>query len=334
MMIAQRFPLVGLAIAGVQLTTTIGRTAFGLWQYLLKSPETAAIRTRATMVAVLALIVLPISTCFIPMPFGVVAQGVVAAQTEYYLNAETPGSFTALNVSPGDFVEPEAVLASLSNPLVVDQHHLNLASLQEALLQWEVTRNQNLVEAAQYEPRIRELKHQVLETQRQVASLQLSTPGAGLVARVLPQSQNGRFVGPGETAAIVVNGRPLLRTWLTEDQLGSINRTPGTPVEFRIPGQSARTHSGRLLKIEPASESSSLSHALTFMAGGEIIVDPQTGLSIWPLFQIDIEPEEENVLQLSNHGMRVSLKLPRRKQSIAGWIVNRLTRFVNKTLMA
>jgi hypothetical protein len=52
------------------------------------------------------------------------------------------------------------------------------------------------------------------------------------------------------------------------------------------------------------------------------------------LFQIDIEPEEENVLQLSNHGMRVSLKLPRRKQSIAGWIVNRLTRFVNKTLMA
>ena len=88
------------------------------------------------------------------------------------------------------------------------------------------------------------------------------------------------------------------------------------------------------MKIEPASERSSLSNALTFVAGGEIILNPQTGLPIAPLFQVDVQPDDESVLAISEHGMRVSLNLPRRRESIALWALNRVRRFVNKTLMA
>jgi multidrug resistance efflux pump len=305
-----------------------------LGQYLLKSPETSSVRLRATVLAAITLIVLPLATLVAPMPFGVVVQGVVAAQNEHYLNADTPGVFESVNVEPGTFVNQDDVLATLSNAEVTADYQLTQASLQEVLLQWEVTHGQNIVEASRYEPRIKELKHQLLETQRQVAELELVAPGPGLVARALPGSQHGRYIQTGETIAIVVNGRPVLRTWLSEDQLGSVKVEAGTTVAFRIPGQSGSTLTGRLLSIEPAAEHSNLSHALTYLAGGEILLNPQTGLSMDPMFQLDIEPNEQSALHLSNHGMRISLNLPRRYEPIASWVVRRVTRFVQKTLLA
>ncbi len=333
-MIAMKFPLIGLALAAFHLSTTIVSSAIKLGQYLLKSPETSSVRLRATVLAAITLIVLPLATLVAPMPFGVVVQGVVAAQNEHYLNADTPGVFESVNVEPGTFVNQDDVLATLSNADVTANYRLTQASLQEVLLQWEVTHGQNVVEASRYEPRIKELKHQLLETQRQVAELELVAPGPGLVARALPGSQHGRYIQTGETIAIVVNGRPVLRTWLSEDQLGSVKVEAGTTVAFRIPGQSESTQTGRLLSIEPAAEHSNLSHALTYLAGGEILLNPQTGLSMDPMFQLDIEPNEQSALHLSNHGMRVSLNLPRRYEPIASWVVRRVTRFVQKTLLA
>lgn len=333
-MISLRFPLVGLAIAGFQLATTIGTSAWKLGIYLLTSPETAPVRMRATIVAVLVLVALPISTFFVPMPFGIVASGVVAVENEHYLNADTSGAFVSVSVDAGDHVDDHQPIATLENHDVLDRHRTTQASLQEALLQWEVAHNRDLVKAAQFEPKIRELKYELIESQRRVASLELAATEPGIVARVLPKSQHGRYVQTGETVAIIVSGRPILRTWLSEDQLGSLDREPGSTVEFRIPGRSGQTYSGRSMKIEPASEKSSLSNALTFVAGGEIVLDPQTGLPIAPLFQVDVEPDDESVLAISEHGMRVSLNLPRRRESIASWALNRIRRFVNKTLMA
>jgi hypothetical protein len=140
----------------------------------------------------------------------------------------------------------------------------------------------------------------------------------------------------GELVAVVVDGRPQLRTWLTEDQLGSVRLEPGAVVEFRIPGRSVSTYTARLKKIEPAAEASisSLSNALTFFAGGEIVINPKTGLPMVPLFQLDMDPIENDILKLSDHGMRVSIKLPGSGETIASWVIRRLSRFIQKTLLA
>ena len=190
--------------------------------------------------------------------------------------------------------------------------------------------------AAQLEPRITELKHQLLEAQQKVHQLTVVPPGAGILAWVYPESETGRHVEVGELVAVVVDGRPQLRTWLTEDQLGSVRVEQGAIVEFRIPGRSVSTYTARLKKIEPAAEASmsSLSNALTFFAGGEIILDPQTGLPMVPLFQVDMEPVENDVLKLSDHGMRVSINLPGSGETIASWVVRRVSGFIQKTLLA
>lgn len=333
-MIAQRFPLIGIAIAGFQLSSTVFGSAFALGRYLLADSQTAPVRRRAVLIAVLALIVFPCSLLVVPMPFGVVTQGVVAAQTEYYLNAETPGNLIDSAVLPGDHVEAGKVIARLENDDVADRYQLTRATLQEVLLRWDITQNRSVAEAARHEPEIRELKHQLLELQRQMSGLQASAPGPGVIARVLPNERRGQFVRVGETVAIVINGKPLLRTWLSEDQLGNIRRDTGTQMEFRIPGRSGQTHFARITRIEPASELASLNQALTFLAGGEIILNPSTGLPRDPLFQVDLEPTEESILNLSSHGTRISLNLPRRYVPVASWMLQKVIRFVNRTLMA
>lgn len=333
-MIATRFPMIGLALAGYHLVSTLGSSGLSLGKYLLTSSETASVRGRARLVAVFVLIVVPLLSLFVPVPFGVVAQGVVAAESEYYLNAETPGILVRSLANPGDVVTSGALLVQLENPDVAEQAQLSRAELQEALLQWEVARSSDITKSAELEARITELKHRLLESQRQVSALSIVAPAGGRVARVVSSSQKGRYLKVGDQAAVVVDGRSLLRTWLNEDELGSIQREPGTEVRFRIPGRSETTFAGQLVSIEPAAESTALHDAMTFAAGGRILLDPATGVPLEPLFQVDISPSSETVLQLADHGMRLSLQIPRRYESFASWGLRRVMRFVQKTLLA
>lgn len=333
-MIATRFPMIGLALAAFHLVSTLGSSGVSLGKYLLTSSETASVRGRARLVAVIALIVVPLLTLVVPVPFGVVAQGVVAAESEYFLNAETPGTLLQSLVNPGDIVRSGTLLALLENPEVTEQAQLSRAELQEALLQWEVSRSTDITKSAELEARITELKHRLLESQKQVSALSITAPAGGRIARVVPSSQKGRYLNVGDQAAVVVDGRSLLRTWLNEDELGSIQREPGTEVLFRIPGRSETTFVGRLVSIEPAAESTALHDAMTFSGGGSIVLDPKTGLPLEPLFQVDISPSNDTVLHLADHGMRLSLQIPRRYESFAAWGLRRVTRFVQKTLLA
>ena len=88
----------------------------------------------------------------------------------------------------------------------------------------------------------------------------------------------------------------------------------------------------QITSVEPASEEVFDKLALTYIAGGEILVDPATGRPMEPVFQIDIEPADE-VLQLTEHGARVHLRLPRRHESIAAWTLRKCMRFVHKVLV-
>jgi putative peptide zinc metalloprotease protein len=259
---------------------------------------------------------------------------VVAASTEHYLNAEMPGELTALNAVPGDSVDDARAVLTLSNPDVEAEYRVSKAQLQEAVLARDILFERDRIQAARMAPRVQQLKRELLEAQRRFSTLRITSPGTGLLARILPESQRGRFIQSGETVGIVVDGQPVIRTWLTEDQLGGIASEPGQVVEYRLAGRSETTYTARLLNIEPAAEIGRLNQSLTFVAGGEILLDPQTGRPVQPLFQVDFEPLEQQTLRLADHGIRLSLQLPRNGQTIAEWVTHRLTRFVQKTLMA
>lgn len=331
--VANKFPLVGIGLAAFHVLTSVGSGVFKMANYLLKSKETDHVRGRARMVAAVVLIGLPVLACVAPVPFGVVTQGLVGAEVEHFVNVDSPGEFNSSLVKSGDEVAAEVPIVQLSNQRLQDELDISEAAFTSAQLRWQILHNENPTLAARQKPEVTELQQQVEEMSRRVNNLTVSAPEHGRVVRLIPESNRGQFLQEGTPLAVIVDGRPLLRTWVNEDQLGSIKKEDGQEVSFRIPGRSMSTHTGRIISVEPAAESVFEHLALTYVAGGEILIDPSTGQPMEPLFQIDIEPTED-VLKLTEHGARVNLQIPRRYESIAAWTVRKCIRFVQKLWLA
>lgn len=331
-MVAMKFPLVGLFLAAFHVTTTVGSGAIKMAKYLLQSKETEPVRGRARLVAGIVLIGLPIAACILPVPFGVVTQGLVGAEHEHFINVESPGEFQDSLVTAGQDIDSSIAVAQLKNDRLREELQMAQAALKDAELRWRVINEVDLAQGKQQEAAVIELQKQVQELDRRVTMLTVRCPEPGKVVRLINDTERGRFLEPGTLLAVVVDGQPRLRTWLNEDQLGSIQKTAGTEVTFRIPGRSMSTYSGKILSVEPAAESRFDKMALTYIAGGEILVDPTTGKPMEPVFQIDIEPSDE-VLALTEHGSRINIQLPRRYETIAAWTLRKCVRFVHKVLV-
>ncbi len=301
--------------------------------FLLKSKETDHVRGRARIVAAVVLIGLPILAFIVPVPFGVVTQGLIGAEVEHFVNVDSPGEFQNSLVKSGQQVTAAAPLMTLKNQRLIEELDVSKAALQAAMLRWQVLQNQDPAAAARQKPEVTELQQQVDEMTRRVSKLTVAAPDEGRVVRLISDTSHGRFLEEGERLAVIVDGRPLLRTWVNEDQLGSIKKETGQEVSFRIPGRSMSTYTGRIVSVEPAAENVFEHLALTYVGGGEILVNPSTGKPVEPVFQIDIEPSQD-VLKLTEHGARVNLQIPRRHESIAAWTARKCVRFVQQLWLA
>ncbi|MEZ6124557.1 MAG: hypothetical protein R3C49_15470 [Planctomycetaceae bacterium] len=331
--IAMKFPLVGLGLAAFHVSTSVGFGALKMADYLLNSRETQPVRGRARLVAAIVLIGLPVLACVVPVPFGVVVQGLVGAETEHFLNVNSPGVFQQAMVRSGDEIPQATPIVELKNDRLVEELQIVEANLAEATLKWQVLQQRDLAEAAQQQAMITELRQQREEIQRRVQRLTLTAPGAGRVVSLIPATERGRFLHEGAQIAVLAEGQPLLRTWLNEDQLGSVVSDPGTDVQFHVPGRPTETFHGQIVKVEPAAEEVFDKVALTYVTGGEILVNPSTGRPLTPLFQVDIQPSSDAVA-VTEHGRRVNLQLPRRYESVAAWVLRRCTTFARKLLVA
>jgi putative peptide zinc metalloprotease protein len=333
MMVAIRFPLIGLLLAAFHVITTVGTGAIKMARYLLTNPETDAVRGRGRLIAATVFIGLPLAACILPVPFGIVTQGTVGARSEYFINVKSPGELVATIVSPGDYVDAETPLVRLVNERTDEELRVAQASLQQAKTQWEVARERGTVPAAKQRTSIAEHRKRVEEYTRRVRQLSVPSPAVGQVVNVIAATERGRFLREGHPLAVVVSGRPVLRTWVTEDVLGAMQSERETAVTFRIPGRSTTSFEGHIISVLPAADVAFRETSLTHMGGGTILVDPVTGAPLEPVFQINIEPAAD-VVQLTEHGARVHLNLPRRYESIAAWATRKCIRFVHKLLVA
>ncbi|MEP3480466.1 MAG: HlyD family efflux transporter periplasmic adaptor subunit [Fuerstiella sp.] len=330
--VALRFPLVGLLLAAFHVVTSLGLGLIKMVAYLLKSKETEPVRGRARLVALALVVGLPVLACIVPVPFGVVREGLIATSTEHFVNVDAAGEFTEALVESGQTVEMGTPLINLKNERLVEQLELLVAEQKAAQRQWEILQQEDPIRAAQQLPAVTELNKQIANLQEQVDRLIVTSPGKGQVLRMISTDQQGRFLQPGEQVAVVVAGATILRAWLNEDQLGSIEREVGAEVSFRMSGESLTTYKGKITAIETAAESTFQETALSQMAGGEILVDTTTGRPLEPVFRIDIAPIGDSI-PVTQHGGRVSIKLDRRYQSVASWVTRKCVRFIQKLLV-
>ena len=334
LMVAKRFFLLGIGMAALYIFGSLFSVASKLAKYLLTHPETEPIRWRARFVCAAVLCGLPAALCLCKVPFGVVTDGIVAAENEHYVRIETAGEFMETRVRSGDKIDPGAPLATLQNAVVSTELAVAEARLREAELAWEIARDRDVVESTRMEARIGGLRSQLHEMQFMNQNLSPVSPGAGEVVRTYPASELGAFLQPGTPIAVIVDGAPLLRVWLNEEQLRTIACEVGQRVDFRLAGRSLNSFKGKIARINPAAEEVFVQQALTFMGGGEILVDPQTGKPLEPLFLVEIRPDSDSAVRLADHGARVSLRFERSGESIARWALRNCLRFLQNLRLA
>ena len=333
MLIAAKLPAVGIAIGAYYVGSTLLGTIRRVGTYLLSHAETAAVRVRARFVAFLLFLGMPGLFAFVPVPFGIATFGVVGSDVEHHVRVETPGTLLSPLTTPGMSVEPGDELFRLQSETLVDQFEITTERLHEATLKWKIARERDLAESARIESDIQNLLYRRDEAARRVTHLQIEAPVSGTVARSRAPFEVGTFLPVGESVALIIDGEPVVRAWLTQDQLDHLRRDASeTRVDIRVAGQFA-TIPGRLRSISPAATARPPDLALTSMGGGAIVVDPETNLPLNTLFEVEIVPESQ-ALTVDHHGRRVAISFPRVYESIGAWSYRKCVRVLQTLLLA
>lgn len=353
MMVAQRFFMLGVMMAvfyiGSSLWATIKRTG----RYLLLNPETESVRNRSRFVAAGLAVGIPAIVLLLPVPFGVVADGVIGAETEHYVRVDTPGEFGRFEVGGvgvggvDDAIENvierkvgNAVAVGLGTPLVSLTNHTVASELKvlearrvETEIAWQIACTKNAADAARLASKLKRITNELDESRLANGQLKIESPANGHLVQHLPHSTFGTYLERGTVVAVVIDGHPVLRTWLSEEQLKTTVSESGTEVRFCMAGRSLQTHSGKILNVQPAAQSVFTEQALTFAGGGTILVDPETGATLEPMFQVEILPNDAT-MDLTNHGGRISLRFQRANESIGQWAVRNCLRFLHRLRVA
>ncbi|MCA9289513.1 MAG: hypothetical protein KDA25_00190, partial [Phycisphaerales bacterium] len=114
--IAMKFFLLGLVLAGIYFAVTIIGAVNKTVRYLWLSPATAPVRARAVAVSILVLAVLPAAVAFVPIARPVEAGGIVVPEHEHVVRARTSGFIAAVLAHPRDRVDAGTPLVILDHP--------------------------------------------------------------------------------------------------------------------------------------------------------------------------------------------------------------------------
>lgn len=264
-LVAVKLPVLGLALAGLYLATAIYRPLNALIRYLLFSQETAPVRTRAVVVAGLAVIAAPVMVLGIPMRWPVYAPAVAERETEIGIRAAASAFVEWLHVEPGDAVSAGAALAQLGNLDVSQAAAEADANLRAGRLRLAAFEAEEPWKAQRERSTVRSLEETQTRCAALLQGLTLSAPGDGTVIRCLPRTELGRHVKRGDEIAALACGGWMVRCVLDERQLTSARVRVGDRIRFRPRGRPDQTLEAEVCRVEPAG-----SHAIGELSSAQL----------------------------------------------------------------
>ena len=331
LMLASRFQLLGLMLGAFQLCMSGYTLPRKLYNYLLQSPETESVRPRARKVAYALAIGVPLALLCIPVPTGLLIDGVVSAEQSTVLRAKTPGLVETVLAEPrSEAIAGQALVtiknmdaetASVSEAIAADAMHRNARFVSRK----DMTEGKKLQAAA--------VQRQVNAATAQAASdeLTIRAPHAGQLKFVLPKRSVGKYVFTGEPIAKLVAGRTIIRAWLDEAELQAASLKVGSFVSVRFADRASTNYSGTILSVAPANASEFEDLSLTTSGEGKILIDPITGLTTKSLFQLQISVPTLNSEQ-AHQDARAFVLVGRKYEPIGFWVVRNTYKFITSIL--
>ncbi len=327
MMVATRFQTLGLLLAAIQLGGVMYSIPQRLFHYLLQAKETEPVRWRARCLAAGLATGLPAVLVLVPVPTGIIVNGVVSAERSAVVRTTAPGLIQRIASSNLENVVAQQPLVVLRNVDVETSLLSESISADTTLRNAKYVRHIDVSESARLFAVAQEHAQAMQHAARASADLIVRAPFDGRVNYILPDRQLGTFIAAGTVVAKVAAGKARIRSWLTEADLNAACVQPGTEVRVRLLDGKMEEMIGTIVSVAPATASEFQDFALTTLGEGDMVADPVTGQPLTRLFQLQVAiPDLEG--QQVYQDLRAAIRLPRQYEPLAIWIVRHTHRFV------
>lgn len=334
--IAYRLPMVGLAAGAAYVAASVLPWGIKVTSYLWMSRETAEHRVRA-VTAWFALFCMPLSITIIPWSDTIHAKGVIKPEHSSIVRAMTPGFLDQVHVKPGDHVDQASLLCSLVNPDIS-----LLASRQECETQGADVRRvaslgsarepNNFVDVADANRNFWSTDIAAEQSSLEESELDIFAEQLGVVLRVPADEAVGKFFRTGEPLMEMGQGAWQVKTLVTAEQLADFAKQIGDPVILSFDNDGSTTV-GTIKSVSPFGDAPLTHVELTHLAGGDIVVDPETMRAEEPYFEVTISLEDWPQ-ELKVAGRRVDVRLPTTSRPLAAVAYRRWLQFLARYHMS
>ncbi|MEW8506963.1 MAG: hypothetical protein AB2598_09675 [Candidatus Thiodiazotropha sp.] len=274
--VAERYPLVGWAIALWALVGMAILPLFSQLKFLLFSPRLVRRRRRALLTSAAISGSLLLFLLVIPAPHATHAEGIILPPDGTEVRAGTQGEIVELLAAADTRVKRDQPLVALEDPLLRTElkrlgGHMNvLRAEHEALVSERKT-----VKAEILLDEIRLLETEMAQKQELVTRLLLVSPAEGTFLVQQPGDLPGRFVSQGELIGYVLDKRqPEVRVAVSQRDIGLV-RDATRNIEARYASRPEIDLAVTLLRDIPESRQSLPSPALSSLGGGEFTLHPE-----------------------------------------------------------
>ncbi len=299
----------------------------GLW-YLATGPALRTRRVRAFAVTAASAGAVAALLFAVPLPYGTVTQGVIAAPPETDVRAGAEGTLASLDVPPGAPVEAGTRVATLRDPLLEARVRLLEAQWQEIRLRWFAAQDRDQTQARMLLEQVRYFASELADARRRRDDLAAVSAVSGRLllaenARDLP----GRYLRRGELIGRVVDGRAaVIRVVVPQSEIELV-RQDVRRVDIRLASDPLTVHRAPGIAREVPTATRELpSAALSVPGGGTVSVDPADEKhlrAVEMLFELEVAlPDGVSPERI---GERVHVRLDHGTRTL-GWRAARLVR--------
>jgi putative peptide zinc metalloprotease protein len=294
--------VLALGAAGAWLVFPVFKGA----HFLFTSPRIRPVRIRAVTVTFMIVALVAGFIGFVPVPYRTGTQGVIWIPEESLVRAGADGFIEKINVTPGQRVEQNATLMTLSNPILLSQEKVFVSRERELQARYVKFLSSDPVKAHMTQDELQDERSRLRRVREEIAALNVQSTTHGSFVVPSPEDLPGRYVRKGELLGYVLELQQItVRTVVSQALIDMVrSHTYGTQV--RLSESLTQPVQATIKRIVPGASDQLPAKALGTVGGGGIAIDPsdRQGLTaVQKVFQIDLElPSHSQFINAGGRG--------------------------------
>lgn len=298
--ITKKYLLIGIILAIWMILSQFIMPFLSLLNFIATNSSLRARKIRViSCLGVVISILLSIIFMF-PFPSYTMSEGVVWLPENSQLKAESSGFSGSLLINLNGRIKKGITVVQLEDSFVDTKVKIQEAKLSELEANYRAEKFKDLVKAQITKEKITAVESELELAKKEMDSMLIKTKTHGHL--LIPDADDlaGKYIKKGDMVGYVLdNSLPIVRTLVTQKDIGKL-RAGITSIQVRLSNQISSILPAKLVREIPEATNYLPSAALSSIAGGTMIVDPNRKdelITLEKFFLVDVEfkPTEPNL---------------------------------------